>query len=241
MEQLHLLQALAAGLGCGFVVSIPVGPVNLTVINNALRNGFLSAFLAGLGAIVAESIYAALMLAGHSSLHASLLNQPQIALAMRIVAVVVIGGIGLHSLRAKPEQFEAQSAAAAERVDVRWHHPKTFLLGFVLTISNLMLVLLWATLATGLFAREWVTPEPLSRLACLVGVFSGGVLWFLLLAFFVSRAHRRVKPQTLTRLVRVCGIVFLVFAGLLAYRLVVPAKKLPSVDLLHLAPPKQPA
>jgi len=224
-----LFLAFLAGLGCGFVVSVPVGPVNLTVINNALRKGFLSAFLAGLGAIVAESIYATLMLAGHSSL----LDQPKISLAMRIVAVAVIAGMGVRSLLAKPERFEKQSAAAAERADVRWHHPKTFLLGFVLTISNLMLVLLWATLAALLFAREWVTPEPLSRMICVAGVFTGGVLWFLLLAFFVSRAHRRVKPRTLTLFVRGCGIVFLIFAMLLAYRLVVPAKKSTVVDLIQ--------
>ena len=226
---LRLLQTLLAGLGCGFVVSVPVGPVNLTVINNALRNGFLSAFLAGLGAIVAESIYAALMLAGHSSL----LDQPKVSFALRIVAVAVIAGLGVRSLLAKPDQVEAQSVAAAERTDVRWHHPKTFLLGFALTISNLMLVLLWATLAALLFAREWVTPAPLSRMVCLAGVFAGGVLWFFLLAFFVSRAHRRVKPRTLTLLVRGCGVVFLIFAGLLAYRLVVPAQKRPGVHLIQ--------
>ena len=229
MEQLHLLQTLVVGMGCGFVVSVPVGPVNLTVVNNALSKGFLSAFLAGLGAIVAESIYAALMLAGHSSL----LDQPRSAFSMRIVAVVVIAGMGIRSLLAKPDQVEAQSAVAAERADVQWHHPKTFLLGFVLTISNLMLVLLWATLAALLFAREWVTPAPLSRMVCLAGVFGGGVVWFFLLAFFVSRAHRRVKPRSLTLLVRGCGIVFLVFAALLAYRLVVPAPKAHSLELIQ--------
>jgi threonine/homoserine/homoserine lactone efflux protein len=219
MEQLHLLQALAAGLGCGFVVSVPVGPVNLTVINTALRKGFLPAFLAGLGAIVAESFYAALMLAGHSSL----LDRPTLSLVLRVVAVVVMAGMGIRSLLAKPDRFEAQSAAAAERVDERWHHPRTFLLGFVLTISNLMLVLLWATLAPALFASEWVTPGLLSRSLCLAGVFTGGAVWFLLLAFFVSRAHHRVKPRTLAWLVRACGLVLLVCAGLLAYRLVLPA------------------
>ena len=227
--ELHLLQTLVVGIGCGFVVSVPVGPVNLTVVNNALSKGFLSAFLAGLGAIFAESIYAALMLAGHSTL----LDQPKIAFAMRAVAVVVIAGMGVRSLLSKPEQVEAQSAAAAERADQRWHHPRTFLLGFVLTISNLMLVLLWATLAALLFAREWVTPAPLSRMVCLAGVFTGGVVWFLLLAFFVSRAHRRVKPRSLTLLVRGCGIVFLIFAALLAYRLVVPAPKPAGVSLIQ--------
>ncbi|MEI8064483.1 MAG: LysE family transporter [Verrucomicrobiota bacterium] len=229
MEQLHLLQTLLAGMGCGFIVSVPVGPVNLTVINNALRKGFRPAFLAGLGAIVAESFYAALMLAGHSSL----LDQSTVSWVLRIVAVVVMAGMGVRSLLAKPEPFETQSAATAERADERWHHPQTFLLGFVLTISNLMLVLLWATLAALLFAREWVDPGLLSRSVCVAGVFTGGAVWFFLLAFFVSRAHHRVKPRTLTLFVRACGVVLLVCAGLLAYRLVVPVKKLPAVDLLH--------
>jgi threonine/homoserine/homoserine lactone efflux protein len=64
-------------------------------------------------------------------------------------------------------------------------------------------------------------------------VFTGGTLWFVLLAFFVSRAHRRVRPQTLTIFVRVCGVVFLIFASLLAYRLFVPAKKTHGVDLIR--------
>ncbi len=66
MSAVNLLQAWAAGLLCGFVVSLPVGPVNLTVINRALRKGFGPAFLVGVGAICAETLYAVLMLAGHS-------------------------------------------------------------------------------------------------------------------------------------------------------------------------------
>ena len=225
----ELAKALVAGVVCGFVVSVPVGPVNLTVINNALRKGFLSAFLAGLGAILAETIYATLMLAGHSSI----LDKPGVALTMRIVGVVVITVMGIRSILSKPELIEARSAATAERVEERWHHPKAFLLGFLLTVSNLALVLMWAFLAGLLFDHDWVQPELPSRAMCLAGVFGGGVLWFVLLAFFVSRAHRRVSPQTLTLLARVCGVIFLIFAGLLAYRLFVPATKPHGVDLLR--------
>lgn len=213
----ELGRALVAGGVCGFVVSVPVGPVNLAVINNALQKGFLSAFLAGLGAILAETIYAGVMLAGHSTM----LDKPAVALTMRAVAVVVIAGVGIRSLLTKPEQLEARSTAQTERVVERWHHPRSFLLGFLLTISNVVLVLLWATIAALLFAREWVLPEWPSRWACLAGVFAGGTGWFCLLAFFVSRAHRRVSPRALTMLARGCGVIFLIFAALLAYRLFV--------------------
>ncbi len=210
----NLLQPLIAGFICGFVVSVPVGPVNLTVINQALRNGFGTAFLVGAGAIVAETLYATLMLWGH----ASILGEPRVVLALRIVAVVVIAGLGVRYLLFKPERLDA-SEAVAEKLDERWHHPRSFFLGFALTISNFLLVVVWATLATLLFAHEWVVRVLLSRVLCLTGVFGGGIVWFFLLAFFVSRAHRRVNNRTLTVLVRGCGVVFLGFAALLAYKL----------------------
>jgi L-lysine exporter family protein LysE/ArgO len=213
----NFLQPLLAGFICGFVVSVPVGPVNLTVINQALRRGFGSAFLVGLGAICAEVIYASLMLAGHSSL---VLTKPSIEYGMRVVAVVVIAAVGIRNLQIRPEKIEA-GAATVERVDARWHHPRSFLLGFILTISNLVLVLMWATLAAALFTHDWVQPDLPGRALCATGVFLGGVAWFLLLAFFVSRAHRRVKNETLILLVRSCGVLFLAFAALLAYKLFV--------------------
>lgn len=224
-----LLAALIAGWVCGFVVSVPVGPVNLTVINQALRRGFLGAFLVGLGAASAETIYATALLAGHTTI----LEVPVVRDAMRIVSVIVIVIVGLRAVMFKEEKVEARDAAKAEQVDERWHQPRAFMLGFVLTISNLMLIVLWATLAAFLFAREWVQPELSSRSVCATGVFLGCGTWFFLLAFFVSRAHRRVKPRTLTLLVRVCGVVFLLFAALLAYRLIVPVVKLRGVDLLR--------
>ncbi len=213
-----LLRALLAGFVCGFVVCIPVGPVNLTVIRYALRKGFLPAFLVGLGAAAAEMIYAAALLAGHTTI----LDKPLVRDTMRAVAVAVIALIGIRSLLFREEKVEARDAAVAERVDERWHHPRALVLGFVLTITNLMLLVLWATLTAFLFAREWVQPALSSRAMCSVGVLLGCSVWYLALAFFVSLAHRRVSPKTLTILVRACGVVFLLFAGLLAYRLAAP-------------------
>jgi threonine/homoserine/homoserine lactone efflux protein len=222
VENLHLFRSFLAGIVCGLVVSVPVGPVNLTVINQALRRGFGPAFLMGLGAMCAESIYASLVLWGHSSI----LQTPRVfgvprqsvVLGVRIAAVVVIAVLGIRYLLLKVERLDA-SEAAANKLDDRWHHPQSFFLGFALTITNFMLVVVWATLITVAFAHEWVTPRLASRVLCIAGVLVGGAVWFFLVSFFVSRAHRRVKSETLTRLVRGCGVLFLCFAGLLAYKL----------------------
>ena len=195
-------------------MAVPVGPVNLTVINQALRRGFGSAFLIGIGAMCAETIYASLMLWGH----ASILDAPRVVLVMRIIAVVVIAAMGIRYLLFKSTRVE-DSEVKAQKLDEHWHHPRSFFLGFALTISNLMLVVVWATVVTLLYAHEWVVPTRVSRMLCALGVLSGGSAWFLLLAFFVSRAHRRVKDLTLTVLVRCCGGLFRGFAAWLAWKL----------------------
>ena len=214
MEAKDLLESLTAGLVCGFVVAVPIGPVNLTVIKQALRRGFLPAFLVGLGAMSAETIYATVLLAGHTSL----LDKPAVRNPMRVLAVLVILAVGLRSLLLKEEKLEA-TEAKADKLDERWHHPRAFLLGFLLTIFNLGLVVLWTALTAMLFDRDWVNSTLASRSACSTGVFVGGAVWFFLLTFFVSRAHRRVKPKTLTTLVHISGMVLIVFAGLLAIKL----------------------
>jgi threonine/homoserine/homoserine lactone efflux protein len=152
--------------------------------------------------------------------HSSIMDKPhtRVRIVLHVTAVLVVAGVGVRSLMFRPEKFQA-SEAAAEKVDERWHHPRAFMLGFIMTISNLMLVVLWATLAAVLFAREWVLPTVISRTACSLGIFCGGSSWFVLLAYFVSRAHRRVNLKTMTFLVRGCGVVLIGFAALLAWKL----------------------
>jgi threonine/homoserine/homoserine lactone efflux protein len=49
---------LATGIAIGLSVTVPMGPVNILVIRNAMHHGFLVAFLVGLGAVVADGFYA---------------------------------------------------------------------------------------------------------------------------------------------------------------------------------------
>ena len=108
----NYFQPLLAGFLAGFVVAVPVGPVNLTVINQALRRGFGAAFLIGIGAMCAETIYASLMLWGH----ASILDAPRVVLVMRIIAVVVIAAMGIRYLLFKSTRVE-DSEVKAQKLD----------------------------------------------------------------------------------------------------------------------------
>ena len=52
-----LLLSGLTGFLSGLLLSIPVGPINLTIMNEGARRGFKWAALIGLGAVVMEVIY----------------------------------------------------------------------------------------------------------------------------------------------------------------------------------------
>ena len=63
-----ILLAVLAGYFCGLIFSsIPVGPVNLTILNEGAQRGFLWALLIGLGASAMETIYCAFSFTGFST------------------------------------------------------------------------------------------------------------------------------------------------------------------------------
>src|SRR5438876_10896788 len=56
------------GFASGFLVSIPVGPINISIVNEGARSGFGWAFLIGLGATIMEVIYCTVAFAGFTRL-----------------------------------------------------------------------------------------------------------------------------------------------------------------------------
>ena len=68
MPELHpILVAGLTGLISGLLLSIPVGPINLTILNEGARRGFKWAALIGLGATVMEVIYCFIAFTGFAS------------------------------------------------------------------------------------------------------------------------------------------------------------------------------
>src|SRR5258705_12595993 len=65
LEPIYL--AAITGFISGFLLSVPVGPINLTIMNEGARRGFLWAGLIGLGAVVMEVIYCAIAFTSFSS------------------------------------------------------------------------------------------------------------------------------------------------------------------------------
>src|SRR3954451_11815447 len=128
--------AAATGFISGLLLSIPVGPINLTIMNEGARRGFKWAALIGLGATIMEVIYCWIAFTGFTSLF----NNRVMKASMELFSFVFMLFLGLKFLLAKSINAPMHLGDAAdrfdERIEVTFHPHSAFWKGFVRTMAN---------------------------------------------------------------------------------------------------------
>ncbi|MGN6554896.1 MAG: LysE family translocator [Verrucomicrobiota bacterium] len=213
MAGLHpILMAAVTGFISGLLLSIPVGPVNLTIINEGARRGFKWAMLISLGATSMEVLYCFIAFTSF----ASFFTQGYVKAAMELCSFVFLIFLGVKFLRAKSVEAPVQMGPFAEKIEVEieqhFHPHSAFMTGFVRVLANVGVLVFWIILAANFLSREWVTPDWPGKLACVAGVAGGTGLWFFILSFGASRGYGRFSEKTLLRVERGSGIGLLVLA-----------------------------
>jgi len=207
-----LLAALAGFISAMFFSSIPVGPINLTIINEGARRGFKWALLIGLGAASMETVYCAISFTGFSSFF----DHYIVKAAMEVFTFVFLLFLGGKFLTAQAVKLPSKLGIASEKIEARLgeklHPHSAFMTGFVRVMGNLGVLLVWIVLAANFMAHDWVADEWPAKVACVAGVALGTSTWFCVLSFGVSRGHGKFSEGTLLRLQHVSGLC-LIAAG----------------------------
>ena len=208
-----ILVAGITGLVSGLLLSFPVGPINLTILNEGARRGFKWAALIGLGATVMEVIYCFIAFTGF----ASFFTRGYIKASMELFSFVFMLFIGIKFLLAKSVQAHpVDLGAAADRIEVqleeRLHPHSAFMTGLVRVMGNVGVLVFWIILAANFISREWVTPDWPGKLACVAGVAVGTGGWFTGLSWVVSLGHGKWSEKTLLRMEHLSGACLLVLA-----------------------------
>jgi len=209
MELPPIAIAGVTGFISGLLLSIPVGPVNLTIMNEGARRGFVWALLIGLGASLMEVIYCAIAFTGFSSIFGNRV----IKASMEVFSFVFLLFLGIKFLMAKtvaaPMHISNAADRMEERLEEKLHPHSAFMTGFVRVMANPGVLLFWIILAANFMSREWVEPNLRGKLACVAGVALGTGLWFFALSFGVSRGHGRFSERTLLKMEHFSGLTLL--------------------------------
>ena len=215
LELPPILVAGLTGLTFGLLLSIPIGPINLTILNEGAQRGFKWAALIGLGATVMEVIYCFIAFTSF----ASFFTRGYVKPAMQLFGFVFMSYIGIKFLLAKSVQTRPMRLGAAAdrfemRLEERLHPHSAFMTGLVRVMGNVGVLVFWIFLAIYFVSHGLVTPDWPGKLACVAGVGVGTGAWFAGLSWVVSLGHGKLSEKTLLRMEHYSG-AFLVLLALI--------------------------
>lgn len=193
------------GIIAGLLAAIPVGPVNVFVISQALKRDFLHGLMAGLTAVALDILFAFVALAGFFKIKVNV--PPHFISYVKAAGALVILVLAGKLIR-DSKKFEIPQ----DREKIPPPTPKPILGVILLYLSNPTLYVFWIAVAgtvTGLLHSRL---EGWTAVAFAVSVGVGSLGWYLSLVRFVSNRQHRIKASTFRRLLFILGLLLGTFA-----------------------------
>ena len=192
-----LASLFVRALGVGFAIAAPLGPIGLLVVRRTLASGVGLGFATGLGAAVADAMFALAAGLGFATLAAT---SPAIVLALRIAGGAFLVVMGARGLTARPS---AESARGGDLPVAAADHARAFIATFLLTLASPLTIVSFAAVAASLGVTDagvgvGAAGTSAGRASILAGgVFLGSAAWWAVLSGGVrvgARAARKRVP-----------------------------------------------
>lgn len=185
------------GILIGFAIAAPVGPIGLLCVQRTLMRGRWSGLLSGLGAASADALYGCIAGFGLASLANRLLAWQ---MELRVFGGLFLLYLAWQTWRSPPtvEQARVRPTHAGLLGD--------YLSTLALTLTNPVTILAFL----GIFAGLGLVAEGKDFVAAsllVLGVFSGSLLWWLLLAGGVGLLRGRLTPTVLRGISQTSGVL----------------------------------
>jgi threonine/homoserine/homoserine lactone efflux protein len=191
---------LLKGIILGFSIAAPVGPIGILCIRRTLNEGMFIGFASGLGAATADAIYGSIAAFGLTVISTFLIKQQ---LLIHTLGSLFLLYIGWKTLRTIPRADSICNAGQS----VLMAYASTFLL----TITNPMTILSFTAVFAGL--STGVNQENYNlTILMVIGIFTGSMLWWLLLSSGVNALRYRFNLVWLQWVNRLAGLIIIGFA-----------------------------
>jgi len=156
--------------------------------------------VSGLGAAVADIIYAAIAGFGISII-ADFLKEYQ--MLIRILGGIVLLIVGIIIFRSNPiKQIRQQKAQKRNNVS-------DFISSFVITFTNPITIVVFGAVFASLGLDQVTNLNPI--VLTLLGIFAGALMWWLTLTIFINIFRNKIRLRNLWWINKITGIVVSVF------------------------------
>src|SRR6476620_773994 len=197
---------LVIGVLAGALTGVPIGPVNVAVIDAAYRHTLRRAIAVGFGGAIADCLYAGLGVLGVTPI---LRTYPSVLTVLYAVSGVVLMVYGFLTARSQPPAAAPTDAPHPEESGVhnRREIRQGFTVGVALILLNPAAVVTWVVIMGSMIpdANTW------EGIACAIGVFIGSWSWFSLVAYLTQKG-KHVLGDKAAWIPRVVGILLMIYA-----------------------------
>lgn len=199
----NLIYVLMRGFAIGVLISAPMGPIGMLVIQRTLDKGRWPAFYTGIGASISDMFYCVLTGTGIAFITDFIASQQ---FWLQLLGSVAIAIFGIYLFRKNPSrQLKRTDMPEASS---NW---KDVVTGFLLTVSNPLILFF----IIGLFARfNFLLPEfrYYHYFAGYLSIAVGALAWWFLITLLVNKMRAHFNVRSLYLVNRIIGSLLLVFA-----------------------------
>ncbi len=205
-----MLLFLLIGIAAGAATGIPIGPVNVAVIDAAYRHTLRRAIAVGLGGAVADMLYSGLGVLGITPILNTFPSVPPILYAISGLVLLVYGFLTARSQPVQPAVVAADLDASASHraIALRRELWQGFSVGGALILLNPAAMVTWVVIIGQLIPT---IDNNFQGVACAVGVFIGSFAWFSLVAYLTHKG-KNVLGDKAAWIPRVIGVALMVYA-----------------------------
>ncbi len=194
---------MLTGTLIGLLISAPMGPIGMLVIQRTLNKGRSAAFVTGIGASLSDLIYCLLTGLGLSFVTDFIESNQNV---LQVIGSLVLIIYAIYLFRNNPSR---SLKTPAETANNYW---RDFVTGFLFTFSNPLILFF----IIGLFARFNFLDTNYRFYHYILGYISiiiGAIGWWFLITYFVNkvRAHFNVRSMWLVN--RTIAVILLAMAS----------------------------
>lgn len=179
----------------GLSLAAPIGPINAALLDIGIKKGFLHALIFGWGAILADTVFIALVFFGF--IH--FMDNSFIKTFLWIFGFFILTYTGIESLL---------SAGKIEVIHQRANNrlASSFLSGFIMALSNPLSIMFWLGIYGSVLANSISKYEMHHLLFYSSGILLGLISWDFAMALISSTLRRILSKPILTGISIISGV-----------------------------------
>jgi len=189
------------GFMLGLGAAIPLGPINILIMSNALRN-YPSAVALGAGAMSADTIYLITILFGVMTF----VKNSTVMLIMGIAGSAFLLYMAWMIFRDRHTPIHISQETKSAIIP-------NYLKGLSLTLLNPYTIIFWLSVSTYIQTRH------LDALWTVVGLFSAISMWISLMPLLVHKSKHLISQKVATIISIASSLLLSFFAFAMIYRL----------------------